>query len=408
MNVKKVSVIVPVYNVSKYLERCLNSLVNQTLTDIEIIIINDVSPDPLDDKICLKYAKKDSRIKYIKHKKNKNLGGARNTGINAAEGEYIAFVDSDDWVDLDMYEILYSKAKETGFDIISSGSIREFENGRSSAILNANETDDEWIWDDLLTTFLKARAGEIDKRFPSSVWNKLYKRSFLNKHNIRFEEGYYFEELMFSINSFYYCKKMMLLPQNFYHWYIREGSISNTVTDLHMNSIFYGYQYIKDFFKKKKIYTEENKRLIDKLFYRQLFDIYICNNGDKIKPYINKIIQKMNKDFDNYNFIEFCILDKIELKKEKEEINKLQKSYRILENKIKVLDQNNKKLNKKIIKTIESNKNLKKEKISLSEINKKIIRENNILKSSTWYKISKKLSKNLFYKKFRQIFKKFF
>ena len=112
----KVSIIVPVYNIEKYLAKCLDSLINQTLEDIEIICVNDGSTDN-SAEILNEYAQKDCRIKII-NQDNAGLSAARNTGINAANGEYIGYVDSDDWIDLNFYEKLYNAAKDTDADIV--------------------------------------------------------------------------------------------------------------------------------------------------------------------------------------------------------------------------------------------------------------------------------------------------
>lgn len=111
----KVSVIIPVYNTEKYLRKCLDSVCNQTLSDIEIICVNDCSPDN-SLEILNEYAQKDNRIKVINFEENKGVSIARNTGIDSATGEFIGFVDADDFVDLDFYEKLYNKATETGAD----------------------------------------------------------------------------------------------------------------------------------------------------------------------------------------------------------------------------------------------------------------------------------------------------
>jgi glycosyltransferase involved in cell wall biosynthesis len=410
----KVSIIVPVYNVSKYLHRCLDSLINQTLKDIEIILVNDASPDPQDHIICKDYEGKDNRIKYLIHKKNKNLGAARNTGINIAKGKYIGFVDSDDWVDLDMFEILYKKAEESNLDIINCGAIMEFQSGRESRILNANETTNEFVWDNLLKTFLKARAGQIDNKFPSGVWNKLYRKSFLDKYEIRFEEGYYFEELMFSINTFYHCNKMLLIPDNSYHWYIREGSISNTVSILHIDSIFYGYSYIKNFFISKDIYSKENQLLIDKLFYKQLFDIYIYNNEESIEPYIEDIIKKMNEKFDNYNFVENCILDKIKYKKLNSKVSNQRAEIEKISDDINNIKDRERKLNEEIKKcrmryevVANQNDSIKKSLKVVVEENRKLEKRVNVLQSGKWYLFGKTLRQYKVYNYLRKIFNSF-
>ena len=119
----KISVVIPIYNAEEYLEECLESVVGQTLRDIEIICINDGSTDN-SAKICEKYAKKDKRIIFVSTE-NKGPGAARNTGLGFAKGEFIGFVDSDDWIDLDFYEKLYTAAVETDADIATGGIVRK-------------------------------------------------------------------------------------------------------------------------------------------------------------------------------------------------------------------------------------------------------------------------------------------
>jgi glycosyltransferase involved in cell wall biosynthesis len=123
-----ISIIVPIYNVEKYLDRCITSLRNQTLKNIEIILVDDGSPDNCPN-LCDKYAQQDYRIKVI-HQKNKGLGLARNAGIDIAQGKYIAFVDSDDYVSTKMYEQLYNESLKQDFDIIYCGVNSQKSNGK--------------------------------------------------------------------------------------------------------------------------------------------------------------------------------------------------------------------------------------------------------------------------------------
>lgn len=116
MSQPKVSIIVPIYNVEKYLDRCVQSLIHQTLKNIEIILVDDGSPDNC-PAMCDEYAKQDNRIKVV-HKKNAGLGMARNSGIEVATGEFVAFVDSDDYVDTSMFELLYKEALKTQADAV--------------------------------------------------------------------------------------------------------------------------------------------------------------------------------------------------------------------------------------------------------------------------------------------------
>ena len=115
----KVSIIIPIFNTGTLLNRCVKSVLEQTLTDIEVILVDDGSSDD-SGKICDEFAQKDSRVKVI-HKSNEGVSVARNTGISVAQGEYIGFVDSDDWIEKDMYQNLYSKAKETNAEIVMCG-----------------------------------------------------------------------------------------------------------------------------------------------------------------------------------------------------------------------------------------------------------------------------------------------
>ena len=122
-----ISIIVPIFNVEKYLDRCMDSLLNQTLKDIEIIMVDDGSPDNC-PKMCEEYAKKDNRVKVV-HKKNGGLGYARNSGLDVAMGEYVAFVDSDDYVDSSMYETLWNEACASSADAVFCGFKTEQRNG---------------------------------------------------------------------------------------------------------------------------------------------------------------------------------------------------------------------------------------------------------------------------------------
>ena len=133
----KVSIVVPIYNVEKYLKQCIESIINQTLQDIEIILVDDGSPDNC-PQICDEYAKKDSRIKVV-HKKNGGLSSARNAGIEVATGDFIGFVDSDDYIELDMYEKMYNIAKENHVDFVVSDYYKVSDKGKIITTIDMNE-----------------------------------------------------------------------------------------------------------------------------------------------------------------------------------------------------------------------------------------------------------------------------
>lgn len=177
MNRPKVSISVPVYNAEKYLRRSLDSLVNQTLEDIEIVIVNDGSTDS-SESICREYAAKDHRIRLIS-KNNGGLASARQTALEASAGQFFCACDADDWVEPDMYEKLYEKAVVTGADIVMCDYWSEYGNGKRTQHHYNQDVDKV---DDFLDDALNGR-------FPCQVWNKIFRREIFENYNISWEPG---------------------------------------------------------------------------------------------------------------------------------------------------------------------------------------------------------------------------
>lgn len=213
-NQVKVSIIIPVYNVEQYISQCLDSLINQTLQEIEIICINDGSKDN-SLNILNDYAKKDSRIKII-NKKNEGLSCARNDGLKAASGEYIGYVDSDDWVAEDFYEKLFIAAKKYNADIAAGNIVRCGKLVRKYRIKYEKE--------ELLTDGLeKLKAAQIPKY--NYVWNKIYKRESLLKLDIPFPAGKVYEDIRWSIKVIYYLENLVTVPESNYYYRKNQNSI---------------------------------------------------------------------------------------------------------------------------------------------------------------------------------------
>ena len=199
----KISIIVPIYSVEKYLQRCIASLRNQTFKDIEIILVDDESPDNC-PSMCDEYAKADSRIKVI-HKKNGGLGYARNSGLEIASGDYVAFVDSDDYVELDMIETLYQECEANKLDAVFADFYVDgndgFKKSPSFEKLYVNKEQMEELRLDLLGA---------EPEFPScskiqySVWRGLYSMKLIKKNNLRFpsEREYISEDIVFNLDFF--------------------------------------------------------------------------------------------------------------------------------------------------------------------------------------------------------------
>lgn len=227
----KVSIIVPVYNVEKYLERCMNTLLNQTLKDIEIIMVDDGSPDNC-PQMCDEYAKKDPRIKVL-HKKNEGLGFARNSGMEIARGEYIAFVDSDDYVDINMYEILYSNAKKweldaifCGYNRVNNHTIQSIKEVNSLKIFNHHQD----IQEVLLNMIGTKPDCSVDRKYQMSVWHALYSRDIIKNHEIKFpsEREFISEDIIFHIDFLQKVSKIAFIADPLYYYCVNEDSLTKS------------------------------------------------------------------------------------------------------------------------------------------------------------------------------------
>lgn len=211
----KVSVIVPVYNVEKYLDRCIQSILNQTFTDFELILVNDGSPDNC-GKICDEYAKKDNRVKVI-HKQNAGVSAARNTGIDKACGEYIMFVDSDDYIDLDMLKKMLSMSSSSVDLIVSSIKMITMDNGKENYFLMEDKI---YTIEGLLLDFLLQSFPIICLCGPCC---KLYKSNIVKTNNVRFNTGMSLgEDTCFNLDYIKKCEKNIVTMSSCYYNYIRE------------------------------------------------------------------------------------------------------------------------------------------------------------------------------------------
>lgn len=225
----KVSIIVPCYNVERYLNRCMNSLVSQTLRDIEIILVDDGSPDRV-PAMCDDWARIDARIQVV-HKKNAGLGMACNSGIEVASGDYIAFCDSDDYVDLNCYEELYNAAVTNNVDGVYSGIKRVTEKGDVTIMSQATETrvfTPNEISSFQLEMIASAPSDKVERYRQMSAKIVLYSGKIIRENHIRFhsERQYISEDLLFNLDFLQHCHKVIELPKSFYYYYINTASLS--------------------------------------------------------------------------------------------------------------------------------------------------------------------------------------
>lgn len=258
-----ISIVVPIYNVENYLEKCIKTLINQTYKNIEIILVDDGSKDS-SGEICNEYQKKDERIKVI-HKENGGLSDARNAGIKEATGKYIAFLDADDYVDYTMYEKLYNVIKEENAEIAICGYSR------------INEKDKEMPYPLEVKKYKKDRSilynmiGTLPKdsediNIGMSVWKCLYNLEVIKKNNLYFrsERVYISEDIVFQIEYFEFVNKVALLGDPLYKYRYNEVSLSK--------------KYRKDRFEKQKILYLKEKSMLEE---RKWLDKELNNRLDR-------------------------------------------------------------------------------------------------------------------------------
>lgn len=290
----KISIIIPVYNVEKYIKRCLDSIINQTLKELEIICIDDGSTDG-SGQILDEYSQNDSRIKVI-HKQSEGQGIARNIGLEYATGEYIGFVDSDDWIEPETYECAISKMTEDidvvfyGIDIVLEDSVDE----QTQSIQDLKR-----YYSSCNTTYIGEVELNDDIIFKSTVniWNKLYKASIIKENQLYFPDIITSEDIMFFYEYMLLCKKAYYIEKCFYNYFQRAGSLMHTffskkslrVKD-ELLATYHFYRYLN----KKNILEKHSQLFID-FFKERLRTSYEYSLEDKKQETLNTAIDISSK-----------------------------------------------------------------------------------------------------------------
>lgn len=304
---KKVSIIIPVWGVEKYISKCLDSLVNQTLEDIEIIVVNDGSPDN-SQKIIDEYVKKypDKVKSYIKE--NGGQGSARNYGLEVSTGEYIGFVDSDDFVELDMFEKMYNKAKQDKSDIVVCGSY------------NVSEDYSKKEKDVFVTNYDTDLENVIFGKM--AVWNKIYKRNIIIDNKITFKEKVWYEDLAFTLKAIINSSKFSFIGEPLYDYLIRQGSTMNNSNVERNLEILQAFDDVLDYIYKnnKENYLNLIEFLaIDHIYISAIVRVLRAQADNKLKhDVIDKLINYMEENFPNF--------------KDNSYINKLSRNRKIIYN----------------------------------------------------------------------------
>lgn len=263
LNDVKISIIVPIYNVEKELERCVQSIIGQTYDNIEILLVDDESPDNC-PAICDEFAKKDERVHVI-HKINGGLSDARNAGLMESTGDYILYVDSDDYIDLDTCErfVEVLKLSDT-IDIIVGGAIVHKKD--SSKLMVHDSIQSGKIYS--ANTFVKKAIASLEWHAPA--WLNLYRRKFLIDNNLLYKKGIYFEDVEMLPRVFLKAEKIACMEGTFYHYVIRENSIMTTKNDQKKKA---DVIYIHN--EWKKLIDEEKDKSLQKMLYGMLLKLYL-------------------------------------------------------------------------------------------------------------------------------------
>ncbi len=296
-NRPKISIIVPIYNVEKYLVKCLDSLVNQTLKEIEIILVDDGSPDNC-PKICDEYANKDNRIKVI-HKQNAGVSAARNTGIEIATAEWLAFVDADDWVEEDMFEEAYKRTVNCDVDMVL---FNFYSNYEKKEVVNKKIPQEDFITDNqdiiqqLKLSVLHETFGPYNTSFTlmGAPWNKIFKASIVKENKIEFplEVKGVFDDALFNLYYYDYVKKVVFFNKPLYHYRRLSTSILNKFkpNKLEINQAIFNKieEYIKQHNDDELLKNAYNSRVV--LYLHITINLYFFNK-DNTKSVREKIAE---------------------------------------------------------------------------------------------------------------------
>lgn len=277
----KVSVIISAYNIEDYIERCLEALVNQTLKDIEIIVVNDGSTD----NTCLKieqFPDKDDRIVLI-NQENKGSIEARKSGLNRARGKYILFVDGDDWLETNALEILYNNAELNSSDIVLYQAFKSYDDRK-----------------DLFQVYSKCKKYSLEEllhgKIEAAIWSKFIKLDYIRSNNILFPSNFSFaEDLATSCSLFIFNPKVSTENTPLYNYYIRSTSITNTINSK-VVEIAEAFSFIQTILQENKV-DIQYYQLVESLVYQHMLVTWILKYAIYEKIYssaLHKEYQKFN------------------------------------------------------------------------------------------------------------------
>ena len=288
-----VSVIIPVYNAEKYLYECLNCVINQTLKDIEIICVNDGSTDK-SLFILEEYKQKDNRLIFL-NQKNKGAGAARNAGLNIAKGEYLSFLDADDYFDYTMLEKAYNKAIENNTDIVIFNT-QNFDNNTKKYI------DAPWRFNKdhfphVFPFSYKDMPKGIFNAFNQEAWNKIFKRDFINFNGILFQEIMGGDDIFFVWSAMICAGKIDIVDEVLLYYRTGLSTNQESNNDKAPLNFYYAFKYLKEYLKEAGKYDEIKEDLKSRFMSVALYILSSLKNSDNFYFLYNKLRESIISEF---------------------------------------------------------------------------------------------------------------
>lgn len=296
----KISIIIPIYNVENYLERCIKSVINQSLDDLEIILVNDGSTDS-SGEMCDNFANEDKRIKVI-HKKNGGLSSARNEGLKYATSDLVGFIDSDDWISSDMYEYLWNLQEKNDADIVSCNYMLAYD--YPTKIKNAKIKEYVFTRNEALKKYLE--LGAFSRINDYSAWKKLYKKKLFS--DVEFPDGMLFEDMPTNFRLIQKCSKYVYSTKICYFYFQNSVSITRNQYSKRHNDLIKSSEMIGLYAKKEDNDIQKLAKILRIKSYFSLLtkvvrfgvnddvdDVYISEN--LLIPFRNEYKAFMNSKF---------------------------------------------------------------------------------------------------------------
>lgn len=297
----KISVIIPVYNVAEYLPNCLDSILNQSVKEVEIICVNDGSSDN-SLEILKDYEQKDKRVIII-DKENEGSGVARNAGLAIAKGKYVYFVDGDDWLEVDALNSMFEKAEDLNTDILIFGGLSYYENKSQKGGYSADKLPQKYLNKVFSAKDIKK---EIFK-FPSTAWTKLYKRTFLEKNNIKFQPIMVGQDQLPFFHSMITAERIALFPKNLYCYRKnRQGAVTAVKKKKNFSPVYVFYG-IEELLKNIGMLEDYKYIFINRYFSKATS--WLAKFDDNLKQgYFEeyyKLLEHIKKEYPNGWWVKF-------------------------------------------------------------------------------------------------------